>query len=45
MCLYALVRPDNERMLGLLRSLGLPMRVSREGEDERVGVALRNRDV
>ena len=32
--------PENERMLGLLRGLGLPMRVSREGDAKRVEIDL-----
>jgi RimJ/RimL family protein N-acetyltransferase len=38
--LYALVTPENERMLGLLRGLGLPTRVSREGDAKRVEIDL-----
>jgi len=38
--LYALVTPDNERMLSLLRGLGLPRRERREGEAEHVEVDL-----
>ena len=40
-CLYALVTPGNERMLRLLRGLGLPTRRCREeGGDERLEVDL-----
>ena len=39
-CLYALVAPGNERMLRLLRGLGLPTRRSREGGAERLEVDL-----
>ncbi len=38
--LYALVAPGNERMLRLLRNLGLPTRGRREGGAERVEVDL-----
>jgi RimJ/RimL family protein N-acetyltransferase len=40
-CLYALVTPGNERMVRLLRGLGLPTRRSREGDAERLEVDLR----
>ena len=40
-CLYALVTPGNERMLRLLRGLGLPTRRCREGGAERLEVDLR----
>ena len=39
--LYALVTPGNERMVRLLRGLGLPTRRSREGGAERLEVDLR----
>ena len=39
-CLYALVTPGNERMVRLLRGLGLPTRRSREGGAERLEVDL-----
>jgi RimJ/RimL family protein N-acetyltransferase len=39
-CLYALVTPDNKRMLGLLRGIGLPTRVSQEGDAKRVEMDL-----
>ena len=38
--LHALVTPGNERMLRLLRRLGFPTKVSREGGAERVEVDL-----
>ena len=38
--LYALVTPGNERMVRLLRGLGLPTRKSREGGAERLEVDL-----
>lgn len=38
--LYALVLPDNVRMLGLLRDLGLPERIHDEGLVERIEVDL-----
>ena len=40
-CLYALVTPGNERMVRLLRGLGLPTRRCREGGAERLEVDLR----
>ena len=39
-CLYALVTPENARMLRLLRDLGLPTRVSRDGGAKRVEIDL-----
>ena len=39
-CLYALVTPGNERLLRLLRGLGLPTRRCREGGAERLEVDL-----
>ena len=39
-CLYALVTPGNERMVRLLRGLGLPTRKGREGGAERLEVDL-----
>ena len=39
-CLYALVTPGNERMVRLLRGLGLPTRRCREGGVERLEVDL-----
>ena len=38
--MYALVLPDNRRMLNLLRDLGLPERVRHEGGVERIEVSL-----
>jgi RimJ/RimL family protein N-acetyltransferase len=38
--MYALVLPDNKRMLNLLRDLGLPERVRHEGGVERIEVSL-----
>ncbi len=39
-CLSALVTPENARMLGLLRDLVLPTRVSRDGGAKRVEIDL-----
>jgi GNAT superfamily N-acetyltransferase len=38
--LYALVAPENARMLGLLRDLGLPTRMSRDGDAKCVEIDL-----